>query len=131
MLALLWRLPDTSRWYAMRGRREEALPTLARVEPDLDPEVGLPEIEADLWAERGGRLHELGFIGSLFFTAGFNFGFGAMVWVDAMGGTGTFALFLGLAVVSFGFIAVMAPETRGHPLEAIWGYWENGGRWPD
>ena len=275
VLALLWRLPDTSRWYAMRGRREEALRTLARVEPDLDPEVGLAEIEADLRAERGGRLHELtrlpyarpaifvlvlgflvqitginaityyspfifqqigwhgnfvlfiqalievasviatvgavlvvdrlgrrvtlltgvgvmiaanvlmvvlyaqgshfsglrstlGFIGILFFTAGFNFGFGAMVWVyasesfpaplrtagasimltadllanllisrffltvlDAMGGTGTFALFLGLAVVSFGFIAVMAPETKGRPLEAIRGYWENGGRWPD
>ena len=77
----------------------------------------------------------LGFIGILFFTAGFNFGFGALVWVYAsesfpsrlrttgastmltadllanllisrffltvfkdLGGMGTFALFLGLAV---------------------------------
>lgn len=109
----------------------------------------------------------LGFVGILFFTAGFNFGFGAMVRVYAsesfparlrtagasamltadllanllisrfflsvlhdMGGTGTFALFLGLAVVSFVFIGVFAPETKGRPLEAIRVYWENGGRWP-
>jgi MFS family permease len=109
----------------------------------------------------------LGFVGILFFTAGFNFGFGAMVWVYAsesfpsrlrtvgastmltadlvanllisrffltvlgnMGGTGTFALFLGLAVVSFVFIFAMAPETKGRPLEAIRVYWENGAKWP-
>ena len=83
----------------------------------------------------------LGFVGILFFTAGFNFGFGALVWVYAsesfparlrtagastmltadlvgnllisrffltvlqnIGGTGTFALFLGLALVSFVFV---------------------------
>jgi MFS transporter, SP family, galactose:H+ symporter len=114
----------------------------------------------------GGLRSALGFIGILFFTAGFNFGFGAMVWVYAsesfparlrtagastmltadlvanllisrffltvlqdMGGEGTFALFLGLAVLSFAFIAWMAPETKGRPLEAIRVYWENGGRW--
>jgi hypothetical protein len=48
-----------------------------------------------------------------------------------MGGTGTFGLFLGLAIVSFVFIAAMAPETKGRPLEAIRIYWENGGHWPD
>jgi MFS family permease len=115
----------------------------------------------------GGIRSALGFIGILFFTAGFNFGFGAMVWVYAsesfpsrlrtagasvmltadllanllisrffltvlqgMGGEGTFALFLGLAAFSFVFIAWMAPETKGRPLEAIRVYWENGGRWP-
>jgi MFS family permease len=109
----------------------------------------------------------LGFVGIMFFTAGFNFGFGAMVWVYAsesfparlrtagastmltadllanllisrffltvlhdLGGLGTFALFLGLAVTSFVFIWAMAPETKGRPLEAIRVYWENGGRWP-
>ena len=48
-----------------------------------------------------------------------------------MGGTATFALFLGLAAFSFLFIFAMAPETKGRPLEAIRVYWENGGRWPD
>jgi sugar porter (SP) family MFS transporter len=274
VLLILFRLPDTPRWYLMRGRRAEALRTLERVDPEADPTVEAEEIEADLGAERGGSLREmlrlpylrpavfvlvlgflvqitginavtyyspfifqdigwhghlvlliqalielfsvfatvaavlvvdrigrrltlligvgvmiasnallvvlyaqgshfsglasaLGFVGILFFTAGFNFGFGAMVWVYAsesfparlrtagasimltadlvanllisrffltvlknMGGTGTFALFLGLAVVSFMFIFAFAPETKGRPLEAIRVYWENGGRWP-
>ncbi len=272
---MLVRLPDTPRWYLMRGRREDALRTLRLVDPAADAEQSIREIEADLNAEGGGRLVEmlrmpylrptifvlilgflvqitginavtyyspfifqdigwhgnlplliqalievfsvfatvaavlvvdrlgrrltlligvgvmiasnalmvilyaggshfsglasaLGFVGILFFTAGFNFGFGAMVWVYAsesfpsrlrtagastmltadlvanllisrffltvlhdMGGLGTFALFLGLAVVSFVFILAMAPETKGRPLEAIRVYWENGGRWPD
>jgi sugar porter (SP) family MFS transporter len=109
----------------------------------------------------------LGFVGILFFTAGFNFGFGALVWVYAsesfpaplrtsgasamltadlvanliisrffltvfqdLGGAGTFLVFLGLAVVAFIFIAAMAPETKGRPLEDIRRYWENGGSWP-
>jgi MFS family permease len=116
----------------------------------------------------GGLDSTLGFIGILFFTAGFNFGFGALVWVYAsesfpaplrtagasamltadllanllisrffltvfqdLGGSGTFGLFLGLAVVSFVFIAAFAPETKGRPLEDIRRYWENGGRWPE
>ena len=275
VLLVLWRLPDTPRWYLMRGRREDALRTLERVDPDGDADRSVREIETDLTAESGGRVREmlrmpyarpaifvlilgflvqitginavtyyspfifkdigwngyivlliqalvevfsvfatiaavllvdrigrrvtlligvgvmiasnallvvlyavsgshftgaapaLGFIGILFFTAGFNFGFGAMVWVYAsesfparlrtigastmltadllanllisrffltvlgnMGGLGTFALFLGLAVVSFVFIFAMAPETKGRPLEAIRVYWENGAKWP-
>jgi sugar porter (SP) family MFS transporter len=274
VLVMLARVPDTPRWYLMRGRRDDALATLRRVDPDRDAERSMREIELDLGAERGGSLREmirlpylrptvfvlvlgflvqitginavtyyspfifhdigwhgnlvlliqalievfsvaatvtavlvvdrlgrrltlmigvgvmilsnalmvvlyaqgshfsgvtsaLGFIGILFFTAGFNFGFGAMVWVYAsesfparlrtagastmltadllanllisrffltvlhdMGGTGTFALFLGLALLSLLFIAALAPETKGRPLEAIRVYWENGGHWP-
>jgi MFS family permease len=273
VLIVLLRLPDTPRWYLMRGRREEAVRTLRMVDPETDAEDAVREIERDLSSARGGRLREmlrlpyarptlfvlvlgflvqitginavtyyspfifqdmgwsghsvlllqalievfsvmatvaavllvdrigrrptlligvgvmiasnalmvvlyalgshfggvrsvLGFIGILFFTAGFNFGFGAMVWVYAsesfparlrtagasvmltadlvanllisrffltvlqdMGGEGTFTLFLGLAIVSFAFIAWMAPETKGRPLEAVRVYWENGGRW--
>ncbi len=274
VLVALWRLPDTPRWYLMRGRRDDALRTLRNVDPTGDAERSAREIEIDLGAESGGSLRELvrlpylrpaifvivlgflvqitginaityyspfifhdigwqghqvlliqalvevfsvaatiaavlvvdrlgrrvtlligvgvmvaanalmvvlyalgshfsgvtsalGFVGILFFTAGFNFGFGAMVWVyssesfparlrtvgasamltadlvanllisrffltvlQSMGGVGTFALFLGLALVSLVFIGAMAPETKGRPLEAIRVYWENGGRWP-
>ncbi len=274
VLFVLLRLPDTPRWYLMKGRREDALQTLRKVDPTADAERSVREIEGDLQAERGGHLREmlrlpyvkptvfvlvlgflvqitginaityyspfifkdigwsshfalliqglievfsvfatvaavlvvdrigrrltlligigvmvasnalmvilyasgssfsglksvLGFIGIMFFTAGFNFGFGAMVWVyasesfparlrtagastmltadllanllisrffltvlNSLGGLGTFALFLGLAVLSFVFVWAMAPETKGRPLEAIRVYWENGGRWP-
>ncbi len=274
VLLVLLRLPDTPRWYLMRGRREDALRTLRLVDPSADAERSVREIENDLSAECGGKLHEmlripylrptvfvlvlgflvqitginaityyspfifhdigwqghfplfiqgwievfsifatvaavlvvdrigrrltlligvgvmiasnallvilyaqgssfsglssvLAFLGIMFFTAGFNFGFGAMVWVYAsesfparlrtagastmltadlvanllisryfltvlhkLGGLGTFSLFLGLAALSFVFIFVMAPETKGRPLEAIRIYWEHGGHWP-
>ena len=35
-----------------------------------------------------------------------------------------------LAVVSFVFLAAMAPETKDQPLEAILMCWENGAKWP-
>ena len=110
----------------------------------------------------------LGFIGIFVFTAGFNFGFGSLVWVyasesfpahlrtmgasamltadlvanliiglyflsalETLGGTATFAMFAALAALSFAFVWWLAPETKGRPLEAIRGYWENGGRWPE
>ena len=274
VLAILARLPDTPRWYMMKGRREEAAATLRVADPDADTERELDEIEADLRRQRGGSLGEmlrapyrratlfvlglgfliqitginavvfysplifkemgfsgnaallllpaivqlgslvatvvslsivdrlgrrptlltgigamvaatilltvvfaagsltgtsgwLGFVGIFVFTAGFNFGFGALVWVyasesfparlrtmgasamltadlvanliiglyflsalDALGGTATFAMFAALALVSFAFVWWLAPETKGRPLEAIRGYWENGGRWP-
>ena len=94
----------------------------------------------------------LGFVGILFFTAGFNFGFGALVWVYAsesfpsrlrttgasamltadllanllisrffltvfkdLGGSGTFALFLGLAVLSFVFVLRHGSGDHGAP----------------
>jgi MFS transporter, SP family, arabinose:H+ symporter len=245
------RLPDTPRWYLIRGRREEAL---RRADPTADAERNIREIEGDLAAAHGAQLREmlrlpyarptvfvvvlgflvqitginavtyyspfifydigwhghpvlliqglievfsvfatvgalvvvdrigrrltlligvgvmiastallvvlcaqgsrfsglrsaLNFIGILFFTAGFNFGFGALVWVyasesfparlrtagasamltanllanlliarffptvlDNLGGEGTFALFPGLAIVSFVFIRALAPD---------------------
>jgi hypothetical protein len=50
--------------------------------------------------------------------------------LDSLGGTATFAMFAALAALSFAFVWVLAPETKGRPLEAIRLYWENGGRWP-
>ena len=275
VLVILARLPDTPRWYLMKGRRDEARATLERTDPDADIERELDEIEDDLRRERGGSIGEmlrapyrratlfvlglgfliqitginavvfysplifkemgftgnaallllpalvqvgslvatvvslsivdrlgrrptlltgiatmtvstlllvgvfaagsltgvtgwLGFLGIFLFTAGFNFGFGSLVWVyasesfparlrttgasamltadlvanliiglyflsalESLGGVATFAMFAGLAALSFVFVWWLAPETKGRPLEAIRAYWENGGRWPD
>lgn len=46
------------------------------------------------------------------------------------GGSGTFMFFGAMALLAFAFIARLAPETKGRPLEDIRHYWENGGRWP-
>ncbi len=271
---LVARLPDSPRWYVMKGRREEARRTLTLVDPEADPDEEVAAIDEALRAESGGRLVEmlrkpylratvfvvalgflvqitginaivyftplifqkvgltgnealllvpgliqgaalvatlvalrlvdrigrrrvlligisammlanalmiavfaiglssgvsaLAFVGVLLFTCGFDFGFGAMVWVYSsesfpgrlrsagasamlsadlignlliaqfflgtlgrIGGVATFSMFLVLAAVSFVFVLVFAPETRGRPLEAIRLYWENGGSWPD
>lgn len=270
---LLLRLPDTPRWYGMKGRWDEAARTLRRIDPAMDVDAELADIDAALSAERGGSPREmtrppylratvfvvvlgflvqitginaviyftplifkhlgltgnvalllvpalvqlaaliatlvalrvvdragrrtvlllgitamvaanglliaaftaglggataaLAFAGLLLFTCGFDFGFGALVWVyasesfparlrtsggsamltadlvgnlliaqfflsvmAAIGGVWTFTVFLVLAVVAFGFVWWLAPETKGRPLEAIRHYWENGGRWP-
>jgi hypothetical protein len=51
--------------------------------------------------------------------------------LGSLGGSVTFGIFLALALVSFAFVYVLAPETKGRPLEAIRSYWYNGGRWPE
>jgi SP family galactose:H+ symporter-like MFS transporter len=273
---VLSRLPDTARWYVMRGRRAQAYDVLVRIDPSVDPDAELAEIQRALSAEGGGALREmfrgpyaraavfviglgffvqitginaivyysprifqamglrgsfallvlpalvqvagliavlvsvllvdrlgrrpilltgiaimvvanvllvgvfarasstgtastvLGFTGILLFTVGFTFGFGALVWVYAgesfparlrslgasamltsdlvanvavgalfltlltqLGGVGTFALFGVFALVAFGFVFRLAPETKGRALEDIRHYWEHGGQWPE
>ncbi len=59
VLVVLLRLPDTPRWYLMRGRRAEAVRTLRLVDPEADAERSVREIETDLTAEHGGRLREM------------------------------------------------------------------------
>jgi MFS transporter, SP family, galactose:H+ symporter len=51
--------------------------------------------------------------------------------LGALGGSLTFGIFFGLAILSFIFIYVLAPETKGRQLEAIRHYWYNGARWPE
>lgn len=114
----------------------------------------------------GGALTVLAFIGLVLFVAGFTLGFGALVWVYAgesfpselrslgssamltsdlvanvivglvtlqmlkvWGGSGTFMFFGAMAVLAFAFIARLAPETKGRPLDDVRHYWENGGTW--
>lgn len=275
VLFLLLPLPDTPRWYMMKGRRPQARATLLSIEPEANVDRELDQLENDLRREQGGRLIDmfrapfskatlfvlvlgfliqitginavvfysplifqamgfqgnfsllilpgivqiasliatiislsivdrlgrrptlltgitvmilsdilmavifsfgkftgglsiLGFIGILFFTAAFNFGFGSMVWVYAsesfpaqlrtlgasmmltadlvanaiiaffflsaltsLGGVVTFIILLAFAVIAWFFVFWLAPETKGRPLEAIRGYWENGGKWSD
>src|SRR6478672_1840513 len=59
VLAILARLPDTPRWYLMKGRRDDARATLERTDPDADIERELDEIEDDLRRERGGSIGEM------------------------------------------------------------------------
>jgi sugar porter (SP) family MFS transporter len=56
---LLLRLPDTPRWYAMKGRWDEAAQTLRRIDPDMDVDAELTDIRAALRAERGGSIREM------------------------------------------------------------------------
>ena len=115
----------------------------------------------------GGAGLIFGFTGLLLFITGYTLGFGSLGWVYAsesfpsrlrsigssamltsnlvanaivaavfltmlhsLGGAGTFAVFAVLAVVAFGFVYRLAPETKGRQLEEISHFWENGGRWP-
>jgi MFS transporter, SP family, galactose:H+ symporter len=114
----------------------------------------------------GGAGLVLGFAGVLLFIFGYTAGFGSLGWVYAsesfpsrlrsigsstmltsnlvanaiiaavfltllhsLGGAGTFAVFMVLTLVAFGFVYRYAPETKGRQLEDIRHFWENGGRW--
>jgi sugar porter (SP) family MFS transporter len=59
VLIVLLRLPDTPRWYMMRGRVDEARETFARTDPEADVERELEDIQADLRAERGGEIRTM------------------------------------------------------------------------
>jgi len=111
---LLLRLPDTARWYMMRGRRAEAKAVLTEVDPRADVEAELDEMAAALDEEKGGRgstvraLSEMlrkPFLRATIFVVGLGFfvqitGINAIVYYSprifqAMGFQGNFAL-LGL-----------------------------------
>src|SRR4051812_19999461 len=59
VLFLLLRLPDTARWYLMKGRRDEAREALRQTDPDADIDRELADIETDLRSERGGAIGEM------------------------------------------------------------------------
>jgi sugar porter (SP) family MFS transporter len=56
---LLLPLSDTPRWYIMKGQREKARQTLARIESGTDVDRELAEMEQDLRRERGGKLIDM------------------------------------------------------------------------
>src|SRR6478752_1298671 len=126
IFVLLLRLPDTARWYMMRGKRAEARAVLAQVDPGLDLEAELDEMAAALHEEQGGKGSTLRSLKEMFrkpflratvFVIGLGFfvqitGINAIVYYSprifqAMGFEGNFAL-LGLPalVQVFGLAAV-------------------------
>ena len=50
---LLARLPDTARWYLMKGRRAEAEETLSQIDPDVNVKAELDLMEAELGTGSG------------------------------------------------------------------------------
>jgi sugar porter (SP) family MFS transporter len=56
---VLLRLPDTPRWYVMRGREDEAAEIMQQIDPDTDVHAELEDIRTALRDERGGSLREM------------------------------------------------------------------------
>jgi MFS transporter, SP family, galactose:H+ symporter len=56
---VLWRLPDTPRWYAMHGRRDEAATVIRRIDPEVDVDAELAAIAEAEREEHGGSLGQL------------------------------------------------------------------------
>src|SRR3954447_10321040 len=115
VLTLLFRLPDTARWYVMKGRRDDAREALAQTDPDADIEHELSEIEADLRSERCGSVGEMlrkPYARATLFVLGLGFliqitGINAVVFYSPlifkeMGFTGNAALLLLPAIVQVG-----------------------------
>ncbi len=108
LLPLLSRMPDTARWYVLKGRLGDARAALLRVEPDANAEDELAEIGAALGEGRGAGMAELlrppylratAFVITLGFLIQIT-GINAIIYYsprifEAMGFTGNFAL-LGL-----------------------------------
>ena len=128
---LLLAMPDTARWYMLKGRVAEARSTLARVDPDVDVEYELAEISRALAEERGGALQEMlrrPYLRATLFVVGLGFfiqitGINAIVYYsprlfEAMGFKGNFALLVLPALVQVAaliavFISLMLVDRLG------------------
>jgi MFS family permease len=111
-MPLLLRMPDTARWYVLKGRVAEARSVLQRADPDTDADRELAEISRALAEESGGVLREMlrrpyrratVFVVTLGFFIQIT-GINAIVYYsprlfEAMGFAGNFALFILPALV--------------------------------
>jgi MFS transporter, SP family, galactose:H+ symporter len=117
---LLLRIPDTARWYLLKGRVAEARWALQQVEPDSDVERELREIGAALREESGGRFVEMlrrPYLRATVFVIALGFfiqitGVNAIVYYsprlfDAMGFRGNFALLVLPAIVQAAALAAV------------------------
>ncbi|KOT79151.1 major facilitator transporter [Streptomyces rimosus subsp. pseudoverticillatus] len=59
VLIPLFRLPDTPRWYVLKGRTEKAVEVMALTDPDVDPRAETEAVRAALCEESGGSLRSL------------------------------------------------------------------------
>ncbi|YCH08726.1 sugar porter family MFS transporter [Arthrobacter sp. alpha11c] len=107
VLAIVIKLPDTARWYMMRGRSADARRTLSAIEPHADVEAELAEMQRAISEERGGGLREMlrvPYLRATVFVVGLGFfiqitGINAVVYYsprifEAMGFSGNAALLL-------------------------------------
>jgi sugar porter (SP) family MFS transporter len=122
---LLTRLPDTARWYMMKGRIHDARRVLVQVDPATDIEAELGEMSRALREESGGAIREMlrsPYLRATVFVVGLGFfiqitGINAIVYYsprifEAMGFSGNFALLVLPALVQVaGLIAVFASLT--------------------
>jgi MFS transporter, SP family, galactose:H+ symporter len=56
---VLLRMPDTARWYVLKGRLQDARRTLQKADPDADVDAELAEINRALAEQSGGVVHEM------------------------------------------------------------------------
>jgi SP family galactose:H+ symporter-like MFS transporter len=135
VLAVTLRLPDTARWYMMRGRTEDARRTLRSIEPDADVDAELADMRSAISSERGGGLREMlrsPYLKATVFVVGLGFfiqitGINAVVYYsprifEAMGFTGNAALLLLPALVQaaslvavFVSLSLVGPGGPGAP----------------
>lgn len=59
VLIPLLRLPDTPRWYVLKGRTDRAVEVMAMTDPDVDPRAEVAAVGAALAAEGGGSARSL------------------------------------------------------------------------
>src|SRR5947209_159720 len=118
---MLLPLPDTPRWYLMKGRREQAREALRQVESESEVEEEMRQFEEDLRSERGGKAIDMlrpPYLKATFFVVILGFlvqitGINAVVFYSplifkAMGFKGNFALLVLPGIVQIAsFIATI------------------------
>lgn len=120
-MLLVRRMPDTARWYMLKGRIDDAHRALERIEPEADVEQELAEIGRALFEETGGVLTEMlrrPYLRATVFLVGLGFfiqitGINAIICYgprlfETLGFRGHFALLVLPALVQVAALAAVA-----------------------
>ncbi len=131
LLPFLLRLPDTARWYMLKGRVEDARQALLRMEPDAAVETQLVDMAESLNDEGGGTISEMvrrPYLRATLFVVALGFlvqitGINAIIYYSPMiftemGFHGDFALlglpaFVQLAGLSAVFVSLFSMDRLG------------------